>query len=75
MIASQDDLAEVAGLGTTGLDHEHSGMITIAARWLADQVHAVPQAPVRFLVESFGLPVGDAICANAEAKRIRSGAA
>ncbi len=59
----------------TGLDHEHSEQITVAARWLAERWPAVPRPVPHLLRATFGLSGADLAYTIAEAKRIRSGAA
>lgn len=54
----------------TGIDHEGTEQIDIAARWLAENWHVVPQPYTRVLRESFGLNFNDAVKAIAEAKRV-----
>jgi hypothetical protein len=54
----------------SGIDHEHTDAIDIAAAWLADNWHVAPQPVTRTLREMFGLGINDAVKAIAEARRI-----
>jgi hypothetical protein len=55
----------------TGIDHEQTEQISIAARWLAEHWQAVPEPLTLTLRQQFGLDFGDAVKAIAEAKRLR----
>lgn len=59
--------------GTTGVDHEHSGAIDEAARWLAiTPPHARPRPLVPALRELFGLSPAEACAAIRESHLIRA---
>lgn len=54
----------------TGIDHEHTDLIAVAADWLVEHWHVAPQPITRTLREMFGLGFVDAAKAMAEAERI-----
>ncbi len=57
----------------TGIDHETSEQISIAAEWLAANWHVAPQPLTRALRERFGLGFNDAVRAMAQAKQQATG--
>ena len=58
--------------GSTGLDHESSAAIDVAAAWLAGLLpHEIPKPLVPALRRRFDLTAGDACTAIAEANKIR----
>ena len=58
--------------GSTGLDHESSAAIDVAAAWLAGLLpHEIPKPIVPELRRRFGLSAGCACQAIAEASKIR----
>jgi len=58
-------------MSNSGIDHEQTEQISIAARWIVQHRHAVPQPPILTLRQQFGLSFNDAAKAIAEAKRLR----
>lgn len=55
--------------GSTGLSHEHSEAVELAARWLAEHRKTLTRPIIPTLVERFGLSTLDAVRAAAEAVR------
>lgn len=47
--------------GTTGLSHEHSAAVELAARWLAEHRTSLTKAIIPALRERFGLSINEAI--------------
>lgn len=54
----------------TGIDHETSAQIDLAAQWLAENWHSIDQPITRTIRQRFGLGFNDAVKAIAEAKRL-----
>lgn len=57
--------------GTTGLSHEHSEAVTVAAQWLADQPEGSVKPIVPALRERFPLSATEACEAAALATKFR----
>ena len=58
----------------TGIDHETTEQVDIAARWLAEHWQDAHRRPVTAVLrERFGLGFNDAVRARVEAKRIMDG--